>query len=61
MAIMFEMSLTSKILPNDWKQANIKPIHKKGRRDLASNYQPISLTSVVCKVLEGVDFFDSIV
>ena len=28
-AVMFGISLTSKVLPSDWKQANIKPIFKK--------------------------------
>ena len=53
-AVMFEMPLTSNVLPSDWKQANIKPIFKKGRKTQASNYCPISLTSVVCKVLESI-------
>jgi len=39
-------------LPHDWKQANISPIYKKGPRNVAGNYRPVSLTSVVCKILE---------
>ena len=39
-------------LPHDWKFANISPIFKKGSRSLAENYRPISLTSVVCKLME---------
>ena len=39
-------------LPHDWKFANISPIFKKGSRSLAENYHPISLTSVVCKLME---------
>ena len=39
-------------LPHDWKTSYITPIHKKGRRDSAENYCPISITSAVVKVLE---------
>ena len=39
-------------MPHDWKFANISPIFKKGSRSLAENYRPISLTSVVCKLME---------
>ena len=39
-------------IPDIWKTANITPIHKKGSTTDASNYRPISLTSVVCKLYE---------
>ena len=39
-------------LPNDWKKAFVSPIYKKGARNIAENYRPISLTSVVCKLME---------
>ena len=39
-------------IPNDWKRANVSPIFKKGARNWAKNYRPISLTSVVCKLME---------
>lgn len=48
------MSLASGTLPIKWKQANITPIFKKGDRTIASNYRPISLTSVACKILERI-------
>ena len=37
----------------DWKWANIMPIYKSGPKDTAGNYRPISLTSIVCKVMES--------
>jgi hypothetical protein len=37
---------------SDWKKSYIKPIHKKGPKDNAENYRPISITSAVVKVLE---------
>ena len=34
--------------------AYITPIHKKGRKDSVENYRPISITSVVVKLLEHI-------
>ncbi len=36
-----------------WKQPNVTPIFKKGSKLKPSNYRPVSLTSVLCKVMEG--------
>ena len=33
--------------------ANVSPIFKKGRRKLAANYHPVSLTSISCKIMEA--------
>ena len=30
------------------------PIHNKGEKELASNYRPISLTCVACKIIESI-------
>ena len=37
----------------NWRFATISPIYKKGRKQLAENYRPVSLTSVSCKILES--------
>ena len=50
----FNKSLASGILPESWRQANISSIFKKGERTKPSNYRPVSLTSVSCKVLEHI-------
>ena len=39
-------------IPKAWKEANVVALHKKGPKDEAGNYRPVSLTSVVCKVYE---------
>ena len=41
-------------IPEDWKIANVIPIFKKGDRDKCGNYRPVSLTSIVCKILESI-------
>ena len=49
--------------PETWKKAIVVPIYKKGNKQLAENYRPISLTSVLCKCMEKIiskeltDFF----
>jgi len=35
-----------------WKTANITPVFKKGLSSEVSNYRPISLTSIFCKLFE---------
>ena len=47
-------SLKQGSLPLDWKLAHITPIFKKGAKNLAINYRPVSLTSIVCKLMERV-------
>ena len=51
---IFQKSYNSGILPSDWKDANIVPIYKKGDTQLLSNYRPVSLTSITCKVMEHI-------
>ena len=47
-------SLSSESLPEDWKQAQISAIHKKGSRSEPGNYRPVSLTSIACKITESI-------
>ena len=49
---IFKNSLQEGTVPNDWKLANIVPLHKKGCKSSPENYRPISLTSVVSKIME---------
>ena len=48
-AMIFQQSLTSGNLPNDWKKANVISVFKKGSKFKAINYRPISLTYTVVK------------
>ena len=49
---IFKKSLAEAALPSDWKSSVIAAIFKKGLTTLASNYRPVALTSILCKVLE---------
>ena len=54
LTIIFRSSLRNRELPDEWKYANVSSIHKKGSKTLPQNYRPVSLTSVVCKIMEGI-------
>ena len=54
LCIIFKQSLRLKMIPKEWKKATISAILKKGNRSMAGNYRPVSLTSVVCKLLEQI-------
>ena len=54
LAHVFNMSLQEGIVPLEWKEANIVPLFKKGSRNKSINYRPVSLTSVICKLLETI-------
>ncbi len=49
---LFNNSIQTGVIPQDWRDANITPLFKKGSRMSANNYRPVSLTSQVCKLLE---------
>ena len=53
-AFLFQQSIDQGTVAEDWKTANVAPIFKKGDRGLASNYRPVSLTCISCKVLEHI-------
>ena len=50
---IFQVSLKTGKLPKIWKDANVTPIFKgKGKKSDPSNYRPISLTAIPCKIME---------
>ena len=51
---LYNLCLSKGSMPYQWKLAIITPVHKKGSHDTASNYRPISLTSVFCRVIENI-------
>ena len=50
---IFRKTLASGEVPEDWRKANITCIFKKGNKQDPGNYRPVSLTSVICKLLES--------
>ena len=51
---IFNKSLQTGRVPNDWKKANVLAIFKKGQRYDLANYRLVSLTCLCCKLLEHV-------
>ena len=54
LSVIFQYSLDVGELPNIWKLTNVVPIFKKGDRENPSNYRPVSLTCIACKILEHI-------
>ena len=52
--VLFNTSLATGQVPEDWKMANITPVFKKGERFKASNYRPVSLTCICSKIMEHI-------
>jgi len=51
---IFQKSINDGKLPDEWREASITPIYKKGDKSDPANYRPVSLTSVPCKMLERI-------
>ena len=54
LCMIFRKSLNEGVVPLDWRAADVVPLYKKGAKNNPSNYRPVSLTSVVCKILESI-------
>ena len=54
LSILFQKSLNEGILPSQWLNACITAIHKKGEKGIPDNYRPVSMTSIICKLMESI-------
>ena len=54
LTLIYQRSLDDGCVPADWREALIVSLNKKGSKHLSSNYRPVSLTTVACKVLEHI-------
>lgn len=54
LCILFNKSLSTCSLPQEWKIAKVAAVHKSGSEADPSNFRPISLTSTTCKLLEHI-------
>jgi ribonuclease P/MRP protein subunit RPP40 len=54
LCIIFNRSLLTGEVPDLFKTAFVRPVFKKGKKSVVSNYRPISLTSCVSKVFERI-------
>ena len=54
LAFIIQQSIDLRTVPEDWREALVSPVFKKGERSKPANYRPVSLTSICCKVCEHV-------
>jgi hypothetical protein len=51
---LFQLCYDQGTCPNSWKIAHVVPIPKKGDHSNPSNYRPIAITSIICKIMESI-------
>lgn len=51
---LFNKCIKDENIPSIWKTAIVIPLHKKGSIHLPSNYRPVSLTCILCKLYEKI-------
>ncbi|KAK4828776.1 hypothetical protein QYF61_000801 [Mycteria americana] len=54
LSIIYQQSWLTGEVPDNWRLANVTPIYKKGRKEDPGNYRPVSLTSVLGKLMEQI-------
>jgi len=54
LSLLFNISMNSGEIPSAWKKSIVVPIFKKGDKSSTKNYRPISLTSIICKIMESI-------
>jgi len=54
LAFIFQASFRSHVFPASWLHAIVIAVFKKGPTSVTSNYRPISLTCVCCRVMERI-------
>ena len=50
--ILFNNSVINECFPNEWKKANIVPVHKKGDKQIIKIYRPVSILPIYSKIFE---------
>ena len=54
LAFIYNESLAQGTVPDNWRQANVALVYKKGEKYDAANYRLVSLTCICCKTLEHI-------
>ena len=51
--MLYQKSLNENLVPSQWLKACITAIYKKGSKNEPGNYRPVSMTSIICKLMES--------
>ena len=54
LTLIYNESLAQGTVPDEWRQANVTPVLKKGEKYDSASYRPVSLTCIRCKTLEHI-------
>ena len=55
LSVLFKRTIDEEKLPDEWKKALVSPIYKrKGSKTSPNNYRPVSLTCIICKIMEKI-------
>jgi len=60
LSIIYQQSWLTGEVPGDWRIDNVAPVYKQGRKEDPGNYRPVSLTSVLGKVMELLDYLSAL-
>ena len=53
LSLPFNNYLRDGVFPDDYKKANVIPVHKKGNKQLVSNYHSVSLLPISFKIFKN--------
>ncbi len=54
LSFLYSKSFEVSSLPDIWKVAIVTPVFKKGAPSSTCNYRPISITCIICKIMESI-------
>lgn len=54
LSIIYKTSLKTGVVPADWRETGISPLFKKGKKCETQNYRPVSMTSLISKIIESI-------
>ena len=54
LSVLYQKSLNESLVPSQWLQAMVTAIHKTGPKNSDENYRPISITSIIGKLMKSI-------
>ena len=52
LSVIHQQSWLTGVVPDEWRIASVTPIYKNGQKEDPGNYRPVSLTSMLGKIIE---------